>query len=920
MQKPDPLVRTKLCPPFIRPGLVTRPRLQEEIVQGLRGPLTLIIAPAGFGKTTLVASSVAACGLPVAWLSLDKNDNQARRFLSYLIAAVQEVDNAIGRESIRLMAEVQEIASDTVLTSLINDLDTTGRELILVLDDYQFINSRAVHDEVEFLLENCPNTIHLLIAARSDPPLPIARLRARGQMAEFRAADLRFNEVEAGQFLNEVMGLRLDAGSVATLEERTEGWIAGLQMAALSMRGWDAERVDGFIRAFAGTNRFIMDFMLQEVLARETHEIQTFLLQTAILTRLTGSLCDAVTGASDGREMLVKLERSNLFVISLDDQCCWYRYHHLFADLLRAQFEQRFPGQSQRLHALAANWYESNGFQEDAIQHSLAAGDFPIAARLVEEVAENAWLNGQYANILAWTKAIPAEVVQNYPWLCIWNAWACTQIGVSRAIDGWITAAEQARQKQHDDPSSMIASGASQDNQELNIEIASLRAFAISFSQDYDRAIELGESALKNPSLSSRKVAQFTRCNVLHLLSSMYYATGNLIKAEQTCLATIELAKEMGFTLRHLHSINKLILINKANGHLYRSHLLIEETLSFLEEQGFKNYFAATQLCFRKLELLYECNQLEDFQRLLECTFNREMLADVPYLLVDANNIRALHFLNKKNYSKSYDALLKAKALARQSYIWEGLAWQTESLQIRLWLKKGDLSLAYAWASEETVDPDYSFRFPTESRAIARARILLAQDAYQDAIHLLSRLCNSAEAGGRNGSLIEIHALKAIALLGLDELQQAVVEVESALALAEPEGYVRTFLDEGQPMSTLLSLVANDPSSPRSKYALRLLTAFKEESGNMRFIDQPMAPYVYSAPMHPVESLIEPLSQRELDVLHLMALGNTNQEIARQLIVAPGTVKAHTARIYRKLDVANRTEAVARARQLGILP
>ena len=918
MQKSDPLVRTKLYPPFIRPGLVTRARLQKQIMQGIRGPLTLLVAPAGFGKTTLVASSLAACGLPVAWLSLDKNDNQARRFLSYLVAAVKEVDSTIGTESIRLMAEMQQISSDVILTSLVNDLDTTERELILVLDDYQFITSQAVHEDVAFLLEHCPNTIHMLIATRSDPPLPIARLRARGQMAEFRAADLRFNEVEAGQFLNEVMDLHLDPGSVATLEERTEGWIAGLQMAALSMRGRDD--VDGFIRAFAGTNRFIMDFMLEEVLAREPQEIQTFLLQTSILTRLTGSLCDSLTGTSGGHEMLGNLERRNLFVISLDDKCCWYRYHHLFADLLRAQFEQRYPGQAQRLHALASTWYEIHGSLEDAIHHSLAASDYVAAARLVEAVAENAWLNGQYASILAWTKAIPAEVVQNCPWLCIWNAWACTQIGVSGAIDEWIIAAEQAMQEKHNNPLSTIAPGTTEDTQELNIEITSLRAFAISFTRDYDRAIELSESVLKNPFLSTRKVAQFTRCNVLHLLSSMYYATGNLKRAEQTCQETIKLAKEMNVTLRHLHSINKLILVNKVNGHLYRSHQLIEETLLFLEEQGFKNYFAATQLCFRKLELLYEWNQLEEFQRLLEHTLKHEMFADSPYLLVDANNLRALDLMNKKDYASSQEALVKATALARQFYIWEGLTWRTESLQVRLWLKKGDLSLASAWTSEETLDLDLSLRFPTESRAIARARILLAQDACPDAIHLLSRLCDSAEAGNRNGSLIEIHALKAIALLGMDELQQAVVEVESALALAEPEGYIRTFLDEGYPMSVLLSHVANNPASVGSKYALRLLAAFQEENGSARSMIPPMASHDHGASSDPDTSPVEPLSRRELDVLLSMALGNTNQEIARQLIVAPGTVKAHTASIYRKLDVANRTEAVARARQLGILP
>ncbi len=315
MQKADSLIRTKLHLPFTRTELVPRARLQEQIAQGLRGPLTLITAPAGFGKTTLVASYIANCGLPVAWLSLDKDDNQPERFLNYLVAALQTADPTIGNEAAQLMTGIQPALPEAVLTSLINDLDATGEQIALVLDDYQFINSQAVHDDVAFLLEHCPITLHLVIAARSDPPLPLARLRARGQTVELRAADLRFTAPEAAQFLNDVMGLRLDIGSVAVLEERTEGWIAGLQMAALSMRG--REDVDSFIQAFAGTNRFIMDFMLEEVLAREPEEVQTFLLQTAILTRFTGPLCDAVTGTSGGQEMLERLEKRNLFVMPL---------------------------------------------------------------------------------------------------------------------------------------------------------------------------------------------------------------------------------------------------------------------------------------------------------------------------------------------------------------------------------------------------------------------------------------------------------------------------------------------------------------------------------------------------------------------------------------------------------------------------
>jgi len=394
MQKADTLIRTKLRLPFTRLELVPRPRLQEQIAQGLRGPLTLITAPAGFGKTTLVASCVTGCGLPIAWLSLDKNDNQAGRFLNYLVAALQVADNTIGSEAAQLLAASQQAPPEAILTSLINDLDTTGREIALVLDDYHFISNQAVHEEVAFLLEHCPRTFHLAIASRSDPPLPLVRLRARGQMVELRAADLSFTEPEAAEFLNGVMGLRLDAGSVAVLEERTEGWIAGLQMAALSMR--DREDVPGFIEGFSGTNRYILDYLLEEVLASQSPEIQRFLLYTSLLERLTAPLCDAVLANDEGAKregddgstrseslfvgqsasILEYLERANLFLVPLDDERIWYRYHQLFADLLRAQLQRSLGAQGvAQLHVRTSDWHAQNGSILEAIHHASAASD-----------------------------------------------------------------------------------------------------------------------------------------------------------------------------------------------------------------------------------------------------------------------------------------------------------------------------------------------------------------------------------------------------------------------------------------------------------------------------------------------------------------------------------------------------------------
>lgn len=944
MQNGNQLLRTKLRLPFIRSGYIFRPRLQEKIWQGLRCPLTLITSPAGFGKTTLVASCLNGCGLKVAWLSLDKDDNQIQRFLTYLLAAISTASDQLGNDAAELMVEIQQTAPEDVLASLINDLDNAGTEIALVLDDYQFINSQAIHSALIFLLDHCPPTFHLIIATRSDPPLPLARLRSRGQMVELRAVDLRFTSEEAGEFLNNVMGLHLDGGSIEVLEERTEGWIAGLQLASIALQAYlstrDGKDIHGFINGFSGTNRYILDYLLEEVLSNQSSAIQFFLLCTSILERLTAPLCQAVlqeiqsavwsidrspanvisVEPTNSQVMLESLERANLFLVGLDDERKWYRYHHLFAELLRSRLNQLYPGLEPRLHTLASAWYEANQFYEEAIHHALAAKDYPGAARLVEAVAENAWLNGQYASILAWTKAIPTELVHIRPWLCIWNAWAFTQFGVYQDIDRWVTLAEQAIIKRYGDLSSCAAPDESLEFQALRMEISALQVFLVSFSRDYHRAIALGEAFVSAPQFFDKKgIVKFTRCNILHLLSSMFYSIGDLKKAEQASLEAVDLAKEMRFVLRLLHCTNKLILINNVYGNLNRSFQQIEETRTFLQQQGFSAYFAGLQLDFRKLELLYEWNQMGEFQQRLEFATKQAALLNVPYLTIDSANIRAQDLLIKRDYHGAQAALDQVTAVTHQFYIWEALTWRTERLQVRLWLESGDLSAAVAWASQQVIEGENTLHFPSETQTVARARILLAQGMYQESVSLLDQISVSAEIEGRQGSLIEIHILRAIAFLGLKKWDQADAEMQNALALAEPQRYVRTFLDEGDIVSTLLSRVAKNAASPHVNYALRLLNAFEEKAGSK--LPVPPGAWRKDDPRPLANTaLIEPLSRRELEILHLLAEGKTNQEIAQRLIIANGTVKAHAANIYRKLDVANRTEAVTRARQLGILP
>ncbi|MDQ4063781.1 MAG: helix-turn-helix transcriptional regulator, partial [Actinomycetota bacterium] len=435
------ILATKLYVPPPQPRIVLRPRLIERLNEGLHRRLTLVSAPAGFGKTTLLGEWLAGCGRPAAWLSLDEGDNDSTRFLSYLVAALQTIAADIGEGVLGALQSPQPPPTESSLTDLLNEIAAVEVDLVLVLDDYHMIDTKPVDDALTFLLEHLPPRMHLFIATREDPNLPLIRLRTRGQMSEVRAADLRFTPDEAAEFLKGVMGLNLSAEEIAALETRTEGWIAGLQLAALSMRG--REDVPGFIRAFAGDNRYIVDYLVEEVLKRQPERIRSFLLQTSILDRLSGSLCDAVTGQEDGRGMLEALERGNFFVVPLDDKRQWYRYHHLFAEVLFAHLMQEQPAQIPTLHRRASEWYEHNGSAADAIRHALAAEDFDRAADLVELAVPAMRRRRQEATLLGWLKALPDELVHVRPVLSVGYAGALLQGGELEGVEDRLRDAER---------------------------------------------------------------------------------------------------------------------------------------------------------------------------------------------------------------------------------------------------------------------------------------------------------------------------------------------------------------------------------------------------------------------------------------------------------------------------------------------
>jgi len=908
MQKTGPLIRTKLRLPFTRSELVPRPRLQEEIVQGLRGPLTLITAPAGFGKTTLVASCISACGMPVAWLSLDKDDNLEGRFLSYLAAALQEADHTIGNQATQLLAVSPQAPPETILTSLINDLDAASSEIVLVLDDYQFISSQVVHEEVAFLLEHCPRTFHLLISTRSDPPLPLARLRARGQTLELRAADLRFSEAEAAQFLNDVMGLRLDAGSVAALEERTEGWIAGLQMAALSMR--DRQDIPGFIAGFSGTNRYILDYLLEEVLANQAPEIQRFLLYTSILERLTAPLCEAISvSLSPASQILDYLERANLFLVPLDDERQWYRYHHLFAGLLRVQLQKSLGDQGvARLHFRAAEWHEQNGSILEAIQHASMASDDEMVERLIKENYLEMMNRGEMSWVRYWMGKLPQELVYRRPWLCLYEA-------MNRS---WFGQLEEASLLLDEAEKHIRAEGSAPGAQSMLGYHAYVKSRVTAMQGDTRRAIEFCLKARENVHEDSLEL----QIDFSITLGYEFFLYGDFVNANKILNETIRL----GSTARAINNpVAAYCLLARSQiyqGWLHEANDLLQKAEQLIHQASGQYLGVAGLVEVERAALSCERNELETALAGIQQGLDRLPWwgkAD-DFCLAYLTLARVQLALGKR--TEAVEAIEKAAQLVQTCGVFSEARHALQAAQVKMWLVQGDWLSVERWAAaleKRFASPD-PFRFEDELTHITQARVWMAQNKPDEAIRLLSGLEESSRSAGRQGRLIEIMILKALALQAAGETRQADLALANSLALAEPQGYLRIFLDEGQPMQLLLAKgLAHAGPGPLRDYATRLLSQFEAEPDGIAAAQQEFSPH--SGPSASSgQAPVELLSQRELEVLHLIALGRTNQEIAQQLIVSPGTVKAHTSSIYRKLEVANRTEAVAAARQLGILP
>ncbi|MBI3172518.1 MAG: AAA family ATPase [Chloroflexi bacterium] len=908
---PSLLIKTKTNIPVLKRDLVPRKRINEALSKGLHAgrKLTLISAPAGFGKTTLVCEWLEICKIPAAWISLDENDGDAARFLTYLVTALQTLISGVGDSVLAALQSSQPVAAKDLLITLLNELSSIEDGFILVLDDFHAIDSKAVDDLLAFLVDHIPPQMHLVITTREDPALPLARLRARNQLTEVRAAELRFTEDEAAAFLNQVMGLQLSTEDIAALEARTEGWVAGLQLAALSMQG-KTDATD-FIRSFSGANQFVLDYLLEEALQKQSESLQRFLLRTSILDRLNGSLCDALWlgEKNSAQEILEQLERANLFVISLDDERRWYRYHHLFRDLLRQRLNQKLDKEEVAgIHIRASEWFEQNGDIGEAFRHAMAAEDFERAARLTE----SAWLGMdetfQTGTWLGWVNQLPLSVRRVRPVLLTQMGWSYMDAGNAEASESSLKDAETCLKNPLED---LVIVEAEQ-FRALPTRIAMARAYNAQVQNRFADTVKFAEMAQDMAPPDD----VFLQAQASAILSGIYWASGELDKAYTFMSGWVNVAQQAGNVIfavaASFSKADNLI----AQGRLHAAIQVYQIALDLAAAHGIENITAHHHL---GLGLLYhEMGEDERAASHLQKSF--ELGRQTP--IVDWTYRKNLAQAYLKESEGDHDAALEALNEAQRFYVRTPIPnlRPVDAMMARIYLQQDRLDKAQAWAAKSGMSlletPDYLHEF----ERLTLAKIALAEYQHDqneqhilDVLKLLEGQLKLAQEQNRLRSQIEILVLQAFALQAKGEAAQAISSLEKALSLAEPEGYLRIFVNEGEFLRLLILDVRS--AVEKSPYFLfgyleKLLAEFP----------QPTEFQLQKSKFeNPKPELIDPLSDRELEVLRLIAQGLSNQEITQKLFVALSTIKGHNLRIFAKLQAKSRTEAVARARELGLL-
>lgn len=899
------LLQTKLHTPALRPTLVARPRLLTKVNAGLKGKLTVVAAPAGFGKTTLICDWLHQTTVPAVWLSLDAGDNELNRFLRYVIGALQSAQPTLGQEALTLLQLLQPALVEEVLTVLLNDLATTDQKLILVLDDYHVIEAPAIHQALTFLLERLPPQLHLVLTSRVNPPLPLARLRGRGELTELRAADLRFTPAETDAFFQGFSHLVLAPTDLALLAERTEGWIVGLQLAALSLD----QRADvaGFVQNFTGSNVFVLDYLVEEVLAQRSPASQTFLLYTSILERMCGPLCAAVLGEPMGHAagaLLQELEQANLFIIPLDDERTWYRYHHLFAGMLQQRLRQAEPERIAELHGRASLWFEAQGLIDEAVAHARRAGDLARITRLVEQEIRSLIMRGFFDTANRWLATLPEALIRERPRLLIAQAWlrlfeipfGDIEGSLRQAESCLAQAAEQSPAGQQDPATSALLA-----------EIAALRAAEAGISGK-PMAMQLAQAALRLAGPDNL----FVQSIISYALASFDWGSGQWTTIQQTFQRAINAAQATGNVIIAASVRYNFAMFHWQHGDLAGADLLLAQSETFTKSQPNRwPWPIVDSVQVGRGRLCYERNELAQALGLLQTGIELAQRRNNLYVIMDGYLTLALVHQALGAEALAQTALAQATALVSKATR-PGTAHLVAAHQARLWLAQGAWERAAHWAQAQAFTSSADPVATVALRTLTLAAIHIAQGGatVPQALRLLNGLLDGAtEWAGRR---LQIYALQALAFTQLGQQAEARQALQQALAIGESAGYVRLLVDQG---AALAPLLAQLPATP---YRNQLLAALGSDHPAIAATQH--APSQGAAIATGNQSLIEPLSERELEVLRLVVAGASNQGIADALVITVGTVKNHMTNILGKLGVRNRWEAIRKTAELGLFP
>jgi LuxR family maltose regulon positive regulatory protein len=904
----DQVLLTKLHIPSPKTGLIPREHLLSRLDEGLSRKLILLSAPAGSGKTTLLSQWIASHETRVAWLSLDERDNDLARFLTYLVAALRRVSDEIGGELLVKLRATKPSPDEELLTSLVNDLARLEEDFVLVLDDYHVFDEARIHQALAFLVDNLPPTTHLVIASRTDPPLPLSLMRGRGELLELRMADVRFSAQESLAFIKGLLGIDLQDDDISSLHERTEGWIAGLQMAALSMR--DHADPAAFIRSFAGDDHYIMDYLMEEVLSRQSADVRRFLLQSSILERFTASLCDAVVyndaDAGKSRKLLEEIEKSNLFLVALDPRREWFRFHQLFADLLRQRLQTDDSSILAVLHKRAGAWYwqrsargKDHAFVSAAIEHALDAGDVEAAVEWIEEAAEPTFMRSELGTFMNWAGRVPDEMLAQQPLVCLFIALALTMKGEHLLeIEKWIERSEAAA-----------------DDGKYAGERAAVEALVLSMQGAVDRSVEASQRALE--ALPEDRL--FMRSLVADSLGLCYLMQGKIDAAIEALEEAARLGERIGSVITAVGALSSVAGLLMNAGQLRRAQRLYRRSLELAVDERGRLLPVAGKALLGLGELAREWNDLDAAETYMHQAIERMTLyAELGDVIGYLSLSRIAHSRGDVDGAKEYlDRSLR-------------IAEQTESIemddrismlqQVRLWLEQGNLIAVESWMQDAGMRTrplagteayqkmaDKQFFYVDMAERLTQIRVHLAVGEPQIALEIAQAYLVHTEKMGQMKRVIEFLILQARALSDLGRAEEALEVLGRALAMAEPEGYLRLFLDEGEPMAGLLYKAMQAEITPQ--YTAHILAAFESQVRAEAIASEATGG----------EALVESLSDREIEVLSLVAEGLTNQQIAQKLVLSLSTVKWHTSNIYGKLGVRNRSQAVAVARSLGIL-